>query len=69
MRKKRKHSRLCFELWPIKQYLNFELYPELTGDKSVADNKRCKEADERMQLILKIVDKAITRFKNEQWRA
>ena len=28
------------------------IYQELTGDKSVTDNKNCKEVDERMQLIL-----------------
>ena len=34
---------------------------ELTGDKSVADNKLCMKADERMQLILKTADETIIR--------
>ena len=37
------------------------IYQELTGDKSVTDNKNCKEADERMQLILKTADEVIIR--------
>lgn len=37
------------------------IYQELTGDKSIADNKLCKEVDGRMQIILKTADKAIIR--------
>ena len=37
------------------------IYQELTGDKSAADKKLCKEADELMQLILKTTDEVIIR--------
>ena len=60
--RKRKHSRLSLIVAGKIASSQFRvLYQELTGDKSVADNKLCKEADERMQLILKTADETIIR--------
>ena len=35
------------------------IYQEFTGDKSAANNKLCKEADENIPLILKTADQVI----------